>query len=114
MNFILKSRVIIIVLAILISLPIGLNIKNIRRDAGISALLPEDDPEYIFAGQVVDTFGSFDQLLIGVTARENIYTEEGLRLINELTEFLKNLEYIEEDDVLSLTTVQDMAGRDLL
>ena len=71
MDFVLKHRFLIIGVAILVSLFFGLNMTKITRDAGISALLPEDDPDYQFARETVKTFGAWDQILVGIAIHLN-------------------------------------------
>lgn len=111
MKFILKHRIVIIIFLILLTLPFAMGIKLLTRDAGISSLLPEDDPDYIYYKETEELFGSADQVVIGLKFQDSVYTEQNIRLINNVTEFLKSLDEIDKDDVLSLTTVDDMEGK---
>jgi len=109
---ILRFRVIIIVLLIILTVPIGYQITNLTLDTGISALVPESHPEYKFSNLVEEQFGAMDQIVIGITTREGVFTRDALKLIYELTLFYEEMDEIEEDDVISITNINDMQGKD--
>lgn len=112
MKFLLRYRVLILVILFGVTTVFGIHIKNMTRDAGISALVPQDHPDYLYAREVEKLFGATDQVAIGVTAKDSIYTPQALGFIAELTQFFENLEEIDEDDVISLTNMTDMRGED--
>ncbi|MBT4637993.1 MAG: RND family transporter [Deltaproteobacteria bacterium] len=111
-RFIIKYRIALIVLLLLITVPFGLNIPKLTRDAGISSLIPDDHPDYAFSGEMEEVFGAVDQVVIGISSARGIYTREALTAIRELTEFSESLEEIDPDDVISLTNIDDMRGSD--
>ncbi len=108
----LKYRVLIVLLLIGATGLIGANIRHLSREAGISSLMPEDNPDYLYWKEAEDIFGSSEQVVIAITAQETIYTPEHLSLIHELTQFFEGLEYIDSEDITSLTNVDDMEGTD--
>lgn len=109
---ILRYRILVIVLLLAISIPIGVNIRHLTKDAGVSSLVPETHPAYAFSNRVEELFGATDQIVIGVTSEKGIYKPEALQLIDELTRFFENMEELDPDDVVSLTNVKDMQGRE--
>jgi len=111
-KFIIKYRISILVVLMVLTALIGFQLKSFTRDAGISALLPEGHPDYVYWKEMEGVFGASDQIVIGVTAKENIYQANTISLIHELTTFLENLDEIDEDDVISLTTVNNMEGQE--
>ena len=111
-RFIIKYRVALIILLVLTTLPFGLNIPQLTRDASVSSLIPESHPDYAFSSRMEELFGAVDQVVIGVSAEKGVYTKDVLTAIRELTEFSENLEAIDPDDVISLTNIDDMRGSD--
>ena len=110
MNLLLKYRIPILLLLIGITALIGVNIRQLRREAGISALLPKDNPDYIYWKEAEEIFGSAEQVVVGVTVQDTIYTKENIQLIHELTQFFEGVEDIDAEDIASLTAVDDMEG----
>ena len=109
---ILRYRFIILIVLIAATIPFGLSLPSLTRDAGVSALVPETHPAYQFSSDMEELFGATDQIVVGVTFPEGIYTREGLALIHELTQFFEGLDDLDEEDVLSLTNIDDMQGHD--
>lgn len=109
---ILKYRIVLIILTVLMTLPFALNVSRLTRDASVSSLIPEKHPDYEFSSQMEDLFGAVDQVVIGISSEKGVYSAEMLTVIRELTEFSENLEEIDQDDVLSLTNIDDMRGSD--
>ncbi|MCP4404168.1 MAG: RND family transporter [bacterium] len=110
MKILLKYRIIVLLGLLGLTIFMGVQIFHLSSDAGISALLPEDEPNYQYWKKAEKIFGAVEQIVIGITAKESIYSVEYLRLIHELTTFLENLDDVEEADVLSLSNVDDMQG----
>ncbi|MCG8337833.1 MAG: MMPL family transporter [Proteobacteria bacterium] len=111
-NLILRYRIVIIIFLISCSIPFAYNIQYLTKDAGVSSLVPGDHPDFLFSSRVEDLFGATDEIVVGVNSKNGIYTKEALQLIHELTLFFEELDEIDEDDVLSITNVDDMEGRD--
>ena len=110
MKSLLKYRILIIVGLIGLSVLLGTQMKHITRDAGVSSLLPEDHPDYLYWKEMENIFGATDQIVVGIAAKDSIYTLNSIKLIDELTVFFEDLDEIDEDDVTSLTNVDDMEG----
>ncbi len=110
MKFVLRYRVFILIVLLVITAVLGIQIKNMTRDAGISALIPQDHPDYLYAREVERMFGANDQVVIGLTAKDSIYTPQVIGFLAELTWFFEGLDEIDEDDIISLTSMTDMRG----
>ena len=112
MKFLLRYQFVILIVLLSMSAVLGAQIKNMTRDAGISALIPIDHPDYVYSREVETLFGATDQVIVGVTAEDTIYTPQAIGFIAELTWFFEELEEIDEDDIISLTSATDMRGED--
>lgn len=112
MKTLLRFRIPIIVGLLLLTGLLGGNINKMTRDASVGSMLPKNNPDYVYSQEMEDLFGSVDQFVIGFTFPDTVYTVPHLTLIQELTEYLENLEGLDEDDVKSVTNVKDMEGRD--
>ena len=110
MKYVIKYRFMILCVLLGLTGLIGAQISKLTSDAGISALLPQDDPDYLYWQETEDIFGASEQVVVGITAKDTIYKVEHLQLVYEITTFLEDLDDIEEDDVLSLSNVDDMIG----
>ncbi|MBU2648128.1 MMPL family transporter [bacterium] len=111
-RFIIKYRIVLIVLLVVMTIPFGFNIPRLTRDASVSSLIPESHPDYTFSGKMEEMFGAVDQVVIGISSDKGIYTADALAAIRDLTRFCENLEEIDPDDVISLTNIDDMRGSD--
>ncbi len=112
MKFILRYRVLIILVSVILTLIFGFQIKNLTRDAGVSTLVATNHPDYLYWKETEDIFGATDQVVIAVSSEKGVYNAETFRFIHELTTFFEAQDEIDEDDVISLTNVDDMRGED--
>lgn len=112
MTYIIKYRWLVLGLLLGLTALIGININNLTRDAGISALTSDDHPAVVYSDTIKAIFGAMDQVVVGVTAKQSVYSPGTLGFIHELTLFFEELEEIDEDDVISLTNVDDIQGEE--
>ncbi|MDY0095141.1 MAG: efflux RND transporter permease subunit [Candidatus Vecturithrix sp.] len=110
MSKLLQYRMLILLVLTGITVGFGFHIKNLTRDAGVSSLLAEDHPDYLYWKEMETVFGATDQIVVGISSQETIYTRDNLKLIHELTTFFEDLDEIDADDVTSLTNIDDMQG----
>ncbi len=110
MSRLLQYRMLILLILTGITVGFGFHIKNLTRDAGVSSLLAEDHPDYMYWKEMETVFGATDQIVVGISSQETIYTRDNLKLIHELTTFFEDLDEIDPDDVTSLTNIDDMQG----
>jgi len=107
-QFIIKYRVALIIFLVLLTLPFWINLPRLTTDASLSSLIPKSHPASLFSEKMEEMFGAFDQVVIGVSSEKGIYTKDSINAIRELTEFCEKLDEIDEDDVISLTNIDDM------
>jgi|GEM_PF-1560301 len=118
MNFILKFRIPIILVSSLITIlfitgfilntAFGINIIKLEKNAGFESLVPENNKDYKYFKEIEKIFGNMDTITIGISSNDTVFNKDTLNAINEFSAFLENREEIDDDDVLSLTTVDNM------
>ena len=54
-------------------------------NAGIDALLPQNDPDYVYWQETEKIFGASEQVVIGITAKDSVYTVKHLKLVYMLS-----------------------------
>lgn len=107
-NFIYKNRILIIVISILIGIASLPMLKYLEKNAGVESMIDKSNKDYKYFKESEQIFGKMETIVVGVSDKESIFTPSSLKAIGELTDFIKNLEEIDEDDVMSLTTVDDL------
>jgi len=110
--FVLKYRIPIIIILIGITVFLGFGLKKMTKENGIEALLPTDNSDYLFFKYMEKEFGATDQIVLGITFKDSVYSKENLSLIRNLSTFFEGVEDIEDDNVLSLSTIDNIDGID--
>ena len=110
--FFLKYRVPIIIVLIGITVFLGFGLKKMTKENGVEAIIATDNSEYLFYKSMEEEFGATDQIVLGVTFIDSVYKKENLSLIRDLSTFFEKVEGIEDDDVLSLSTIDNIDGID--
>ena len=110
--FVLKYRVPIIIVLIGITVFLGFGLKKMTKENGIEAIIATDNSEYLFFKSMEKEFGATDQIVLGVTFIDSVYKKENLSLIRDLSTFFEKVEDIDEDNVLSLSTIDNIDGID--
>ncbi|HBD93154.1 MAG TPA: hypothetical protein DC057_03180, partial [Spirochaetia bacterium] len=112
MNFIIRFRILIISLFIVFTLLLSLNLGFLEKNAGIEAMIPEENPDYLYFKETEKLFGYMDPIIIGVTAEDGILTNDGIDVIKRISDFFVKRSELSNDNVLSLTTVKNITGED--
>lgn len=112
MNFIIRFRVWIICLFAIVTCLLGFNLQFLEKNAGLEAMIPEDNPDFKYFKETEEMFGYMDPIIIGVTSEDGILTYEGIRVVERISDFFKDRSEIADDDILSLTTVKNIRGDD--
>ena len=110
--FVLKYRVSIIIVLIGLTVFLGFGLKRLTKENGIEALISTENSEYLFFKSMEREFGATDQIVLGVTFVDSVYKRENLSLIRDLSSFFEGDEDIEDDNVLSLSTIDNIDGVD--
>jgi predicted RND superfamily exporter protein len=111
-EFILKYRVWIIVILLCITCLFGTQIKKMGKDVSINSMMPEDNPDFMYAEKMKELFGATDQFVVGIRFKGTVYTTRNLTSLKELSDFFENMPEIKSDDVKSIFAVKDVEGRE--
>lgn len=110
--FIIKYRIPIIIIVLGITVFLGIGLTKMTKENGVKALLATDNKDYLFFEEMEDVFGATDQLVLGVTFHDSVYKKENLKLIQELTKYFEENENIKNDDIVSLSNIDNIEGLD--
>ncbi len=109
--FFLKFRVPIIIILIGITAFLGLGLTKMTKENGMKALMATNNKEYIFFEKMEEEFSATDQLILGITFVDSVYTPRNLKLIQDLSTFLEEDDNIVDDDVLSISSIDNIDGK---
>lgn len=93
-------------LALLIVVPSLLWI-NIQINNAFDRYFPKDDPTVVFEQQIRTQFPD-DEVLIAVFEGKDLFTDQSIKAIDQLSRYMENNELV--DRVISLTTLEHIAG----
>ena len=108
-QFVVKRRVIVLILTILLLIAMVIPMKNLYFDNSNEMWFIKGDPSLADYSFLKDTFGSSQGLLIGVPLRkgeDSVITAENMRTIHEITEFLEGYENVTKVSSLSKSQFQ--------
>ncbi|HEX2466481.1 MAG TPA: hypothetical protein VHR17_17805, partial [Thermoanaerobaculia bacterium] len=108
-NWIVRHPALALLLALLITVGLGLGIRDLGFDTSNRGLMAKGDPAVTFYENVVATFGE-DSILSIVVKSQDIFQEDILHSIERLTNAGGAIEGVSR--VVSLTTVSNLEGRD--
>ncbi|MCD6660375.1 MAG: MMPL family transporter [Lentimicrobium sp.] len=86
--------------------------KNSRMETDLDEYMPAEHPAFIFSDQAEEWFNIKDGILIAIENRKGIYNTNTLEKINELTLQLQEMAEFEDNDVVSLSTADNITGSD--
>ncbi len=104
-EFVLKFRIIIILLTVGVTLFLGYHLKDIKINSDILSYLPQNDPLVVLFNEVGDKFGG-NSLAVVALEKEDIFNYETLNRVNQITQKFKNMDEISQ--VMSLTDILDI------
>ncbi|MGY6741155.1 MAG: efflux RND transporter permease subunit [Cecembia sp.] len=100
-----------LVALLLISVGFGLGIKKLETRNSFAGELPSNDPVQVHIDQINQVFGERSVVLIGIEA-EDVYTEEVSEKVIAISEALKEVPFVMADEIISLSTVQNVSNRE--
>lgn len=94
---------------------LGSRMGNITMETDSDAMMPEGHPAILYNDQVEDVFGIRDAMIVGIVNEEQggVFNPGTLALVKRLTEIiaaLKGVVAITDDDVVSLSTIDNILG----
>ncbi|NOZ03907.1 MAG: RND family transporter [FCB group bacterium] len=101
----------VLIVVMFLTIYIGLGISKLQTRNNYDSDLPKDDPIIITNDRLEEVFGEKDVILIGIKA-DNIFNQQTLRKIALISEELKQVEGVVEDQIISLSTLNNIKGRD--
>jgi len=107
--FILRHSFLFIILFIVLALRLLFVLPKIEIDSGADIFFDKQGQSYVQLQDWEEQFGSDERIVIAFSDQD-IFTAANLTLISTLSERLESLEYV--DHVRSLTTVNNISGRD--
>ncbi|MDQ7091180.1 MAG: MMPL family transporter [Methylococcales bacterium] len=102
MTFGARKPLISFLFILFISLISGVGLLNLTLDTSYDSMLSNNDPMIPVYNQVIKDFGSDNLVLIHYQA-DNLFTIEKLKILNEVTNTLQNLEIVENVETLATT-----------
>lgn len=103
------KKVLSIIGLVTIFMLVGLSKIRIESDFVID--LPKDDPMLVSEAKVQENFSKSFNIWVGIKS-ENIFQKNILEQVESITEALKKIESVVDDEVKSLTTVNNIKGVD--
>ncbi len=94
-----------------------MQIRNLRFESDLDAMVPADDPVNVYKEQVEERFGMRDNIVIGVlndNPDENgVFNPRTLEIVKDLSEkiaLLPGIKAIRDEDVSSVATMDNITG----
>ncbi|GEM_PF-5909424 len=109
-EFILKRPIAVIGATILITLFMGIFIKDVWFDNDVSHLIPDKNSDNVFHQEIKDTFGSQGMIFIEFLRDDEtgIFNYDTLKRIERISHVFEGMEYA--DDVLSVAVSNNIVG----
>ncbi|MCB0742802.1 MAG: MMPL family transporter [Ignavibacteriae bacterium] len=85
-------------------------IENSRMETDLDEYMPQDHPAFVYSDQAEEWFNIKDGMIVAVENKNNMYNEETLNKIKELTKTFQHLPQIEKADVTSLYHADNIVG----
>ncbi|MCK4353277.1 RND family transporter [candidate division WOR-3 bacterium] len=104
-NLVIKYRVLIIILATILTGFLGYQLRNLKIDTDILRYLPQDDPVVILFNEVGDKFGGTALAMVALET-DDVFNYETLNRVNKITDKFKQMDEVSQ--VISLTDILDI------
>ena len=98
-----------LVVVLLATLYVGSGLKFLKSDNNQDSELPKSDPIVRTNDRLTAVFGDTADLLIGIET-DDIFNPRTLRKVMELSEALKGVEGVIEDQIVSLSAINNIEG----
>ncbi len=98
----------VIGLALILTILFGLQFPRIKIDTDPENMLEPDQPDRILYNQVKKDFGIHDLIVVGIVDEKGIFRPESLERVAKATLEILNIKGVIIDDVLSLTTTDNV------
>jgi hydrophobe/amphiphile efflux-3 (HAE3) family protein len=101
-----------IVFLLILTLTIATGVIKLEHDTSTDSFIPRGHSSYEAKKEIEQRFNIDDPLLVNVRSPqgESIFTIEGLRLIQDLTDYIAEIEGVNRETIRSLATKEDIVG----
>jgi predicted RND superfamily exporter protein len=103
-----------VVLFALVTGILAVRIPEISIDTDVRAMMPSQNPEFIYNEWVEDYFGIEDPAVLVIIndGPHGVFTPGTLALVQQLSEAVEELDAIDGEDLVSLSAVDNITGED--
>ncbi|MBR6060982.1 MAG: MMPL family transporter, partial [Spirochaetales bacterium] len=111
MRKILKYPIVIIAVTLIITVFLGIQLKDLVISNDTTIFLPESNPSRVFYTEVAETYDSGNMMIVGIDFAEGyVYSKQNLEFIDELSKKFEPIQYV--DSVTSVVSVDYLIGDD--
>lgn len=107
-DFSIKYPWVVLGITVLITTFFAFQFPKIKIDTDPQNMLEVDEPTRLFHAATKENFNLYDFIAVGVVSKETAFTPEILNHIYNITSEIEELEGVISDDVMSLSTVDDI------
>jgi len=108
-SFVVTKPFLALILSVFTVLPFLYFLPQVKTVDNVDYFTPDDDPDMVFYRQFKEIFGN-DEFFIIAFKNDNVFTENNLMIIREISDKLEDLEQVR--DIISLTSVDDIYGEE--
>ncbi len=112
LNFIVNNPKLVLTLVLLLTLMLGSGLTRLEINNNQESDLPEDDEIVQTNKRLEAVFGDKAVLMIGLEHPESIYNLNTLQKVQALSEEIKSIPFVIDDEVTSLSTFNNLKARD--
>ncbi|HHH84928.1 MAG TPA: hypothetical protein ENL15_03120, partial [Firmicutes bacterium] len=111
-DFVTKKPGLVIALTLVITVALGIFIKNVWFDNDVKHLVPEENRDNIFNNEIESTFGSQSMIFVELfrDSEEGIFNYDTLKRIERISHIFEGFEYV--DEVNSIAVSDNIVGDD--
>ncbi len=112
-SFIVRRAWLVLILLVIASAGFISQLPHLKMETNIEKMLPKSMDAYINKKALEKMFASADMVVIGIENNDGIYNPHTLKLIDELTQWLKTRKEFRTlalSDLMSLSTIKDIRG----
>lgn len=98
----------VIALILAVTAAFALQLPKIYIDTDPENMLPENEEVRVFHEEVKEVFGLHDILVVGIVKEEGVFNPATLARVIEITDRIRDMEGVIDDDLLAPTDVDDI------
>jgi uncharacterized protein len=87
-------------------------VKGFRIETDLNKYMPNDHPAFVFSRQAEEWFNITDGVMIAISNPDGIFQTDTLAKIVDISDALGELDGIDPDNVMSLSTADNITGSD--